>query len=38
MLIDSDGWYDLSGRKMANNRKLPAGVYIHNNEKIIIKK
>lgn len=37
MLIDSDGWYDLSGRKMENNRKLPAGVYIHNNEKIIIK-
>ena len=36
MLDDSDGWYDLSGRKMAN-RKLPAGVYIHHNEKIIIK-
>ncbi len=32
---DSDGWYDLSGRKVAN-RKLPAGVYIHNNEKVII--
>ena len=35
-LNDKEGWYDLSGRKMANG-KLPAGVYIHNNEKIIIK-
>ncbi|MBP5375524.1 MAG: hypothetical protein J6Y38_04235 [Bacteroidaceae bacterium] len=36
VLGDPDGWYDLSGRKM-DNRQLPAGVYIHKNEKIIIK-
>ena len=35
-LYDADGWYDLSGRKL-DNRRLPAGVYIHNNEKVIIK-
>ncbi len=33
---DSDGWYDLSGRKMGY-RHLPTGVYIHNNKKMRIK-
>ena len=39
--FDADGWYDLSGRKIVNsrlgNRKMPKGVYIHNNKKVIVK-
>lgn len=35
-LNDPDGWYDLSGRKM-NPLSLPSGVYIHRNEKVMIK-
>jgi len=38
---DSDAWYDLQGRKIVNsksvNRKLPKGLYIRGNKKIIIK-
>ena len=34
--LDADGWYDLSGRKV-NNEKLHRGVYIHNNQKVFIK-
>ena len=39
--LDADGWYDISGRKVVNdsmkNDKLHRGVYIHNNQKVIIK-
>lgn len=32
----ADKWYDLEGRKLSG-KNLPAGVYIHNGKKIIIK-
>ena len=39
--LDADGWYDISGRKVINNSmkndKLHRGVYIHKNQKVIIK-
>jgi hypothetical protein len=39
--LQSDNWYDLSGRKIVNskssNSKLPKGIYIHNGRKIVIK-
>lgn len=39
--LDADGWYDLGGRKVTNERRgnaiLHRGVYIHNHQKIIIK-
>lgn len=40
---NSDAWYDLSGRKVANgqwskvNGQLPKGVYIVNGKKVVIK-
>ena len=38
---DNGTWYDLSGRKMANNKsvrgKFPKGIYINNGKKVIIK-
>ena len=34
--FDADGWYSLSGLKLAK-KPQQRGVYIHNNEKVIIK-
>lgn len=34
--FDADGWYSISGIKLSK-RPTKAGIYIHNNEKIIIK-
>ena len=34
--FDSDGWYTLNGFKLSNQPQQ-RGVYIHNNEKVIIK-
>jgi len=38
---DDNVYYDLSGRKIvmssSSNGKLPKGIYIHNNKKVIIK-
>ena len=38
---DNGTWYDLSGRKMANNKSVnghfPKGIYINNGKKVIIK-
>ena len=34
--MDSDGWYSISGIKL-NKRPTHHGIYIHNNEKIVIK-
>ena len=42
LAVDSDVWYDLSGRKIVNgqwsivNGKLPRGIYIHNGKKVIV--
>ena len=33
---ENSGWFDLSGRKIVNC-KLPRGIYIHNDKKIIVK-
>ena len=39
--LQSDDWYDLSGRKLSNgqlsNRQMNKGVYIQNGKKVIIK-
>ena len=39
--LQSDDWYDLSGRKLSNgqlsNRQMKKGVYIQNGKKVIIK-
>ena len=39
--LQSDDWYDLSGRKLSNgqlsNRQIKKGVYIQNGKKVIIK-
>ena len=34
--MDGDGWYSISGIKL-NKRPVKHGIYIHNNEKIVIK-
>ena len=38
---EESGWFDLSGRQIVNcklsNCKLPKGIYIHNDKKIIVK-
>ena len=33
---DDNSYYDLSGRKI-NNNNLPAGIYIHNSKKVIVR-
>ena len=34
--VQDNNYYDLMGRKM-NSNNLPAGIYIHNGKKIIVK-
>ena len=34
--LSSDGWYDLSGRKL-NTKPYQKGVYIHNGKRVTIR-
>lgn len=37
LINSTDAIYDLNGRKMNNGEKLPAGVYIQNGKKLVVK-